>query len=308
MKKKLLTSALALVMAAGVILTPANVKAATVYEIEPNETQETATEISVGDVYSGEIGSYQLFDQRGETDTDYLKVKLEANKRYSLQLTNYTKFYEDETLLVDIISPSGYDNCIFNFKYNEATGLDVYTFTAEEDGYYYIKLWNYFDWDTKTSHYYQLAVTDEGASFPVIEDVAIYRLYNSANGEHLYTTDANERDVLDSSAYPDWTYEGIGWVAPTSGTPVYRLYNPELLNHLYTTDINEVNVLTSTTSWQLDNNGNPVFYSGGDKPIYRLYAAELNGMHHLTTDANEYNTLPTISSYVQEGVSFYAVK
>ena len=80
------------------------------------------------------------------------------------------------------------------------------------------------------------------------------------------------------------------------------------MNHLYTTDTNEVNVLTSTTSWQLDNNGNPVFYSGGDKPIYRLYAAELNGMHHLTTDANEYNTLPTISSYVQEGVSFYAVK
>ncbi len=31
-------------------------------------------------------------------------------------------------------------------------------------------------------------------------------------------------------------------------------------------------------------------------------------MHHLTTDANEYNTLPTISSYVQEGVPFYAVK
>ena len=51
MKKKLLTSALALVMAAGVILTPANVKAATVNEVEPNNTEDTASRINVGDVY-----------------------------------------------------------------------------------------------------------------------------------------------------------------------------------------------------------------------------------------------------------------
>lgn len=27
-------------------------------------------------------------------------------------------------------------------------------------------------------------------------------------------------------------------------------------------------------------------------PIYRVYNADLNGMHHLTTEVNEYNTLP----------------
>lgn len=59
-----------------------------------------------------------------------------------------------------------------------------------------------------------------------------------------------------------WKYEGIGWHAPTSGTPVYRLYNPVLANHLYTTDTNEVNVLTSRNGWVKDNNGNPMFYSG----------------------------------------------
>ena len=315
MKKKLLTSALALVMAAGVILTPANVKAATVNEVEPNNTEDAASRINVGDVYQGEYGSYELYKGNGhKDDVDYIKVSLEAGKTYDLQMTNWTSFYEPTTCLVDMFSPDGTRHFVgFNFEYNEATGTDVYTFTANEGGDWLIKIWNYVDTNSKTEHYYNLAVTNNGAIMDTSDSastdgVAIYRLYNSANGEHLYTTDANERDVLNSSAYPDWTYEGIGWTAPNSGTPVYRLYNPELLNHLYTTDTNEVNVLTSTTSWQLDNNGNPVFYSGGDKPIYRLYAAELNGMHHLTTDANEYNTLPTISSYVKEGVSFYAVK
>ena len=66
------------------------------------------------------------------------------------------------------------------------------------------------------------------------EEVTIYRLYNPISGEHLYTRDANEKNVLSSKH--GWKYEGVGWYAPTSGKPVYRLYNPGLANHLYTTD------------------------------------------------------------------------
>lgn len=136
--------------------------------------------------------------------------------------------------------------------------------------------------------------------------VAIYRLYNPDNGEHLYTTDTNETSVL----YHDynWGYEGVAWYAPErSSTPVYRLYNPVLCNHLYTTDLNEVNVLTTTTEWVKDNNGQPVFYSDGTIPIYRVYNRELQGMHHLTTDKNEYDTLP-VYGWTQEGTSLYALK
>lgn len=134
---------------------------------------------------------------------------------------------------------------------------------------------------------------------------AIYRLYNPVNGEHLYTTDVNEKNVLSSKH--GWKYEGIGWHAPTSGTPVYRLYNPGLANHLYTTDTNEVNVLTSRDGWVKDNNGNPVFYSGGNVNILRVYNYGLKGMHHLTTDTNEYNTLPHYG-WKQEGVAFKALR
>lgn len=144
------------------------------------------------------------------------------------------------------------------------------------------------------------------AKAEVVGSVPIYRLYNPDNGEHLYTTDANERDVLFNSY--GWGYEGVAWYSATSGTPVYRLYNNVLCNHLYTTDLNEITVLTSmeNTAWTIDNNAQPLFYSNGVCPIYRVYNAELKGMHHLTTDKNEYDVLPTFG-WAQEGISLYAV-
>ncbi|TCD45984.1 hypothetical protein D3X11_00420 [Streptococcus sp. X16XC17] len=41
----------------------------------------------------------------------------------------------------------------------------------------------------------------------VFADVPIYRLYNRNNGEHLYTTSENEKNVLYSQH--GWGYEGI---------------------------------------------------------------------------------------------------
>lgn len=130
----------------------------------------------------------------------------------------------------------------------------------------------------------------------------IYRLYHPITGEHLYTTDRYEKDVLYQQR--GWGYEGIAWYAPSKGKPVYRLYNAGLMNHLYTSDTNEVKVLTSRHGWKSDNNGRPVFYSGGTVKIYRVYNYRLRGLHHWTTDVNEYNVLPR-HGWTQEGVVFY---
>lgn len=136
-------------------------------------------------------------------------------------------------------------------------------------------------------------------------DATIYRLYNPQNGEHLYTTDRNERDVLYTKA--GWGYEGEAWYAPDEGVPVYRLYNARLQNHLYTSDLNEINVLTSIHGWTKDNNGQALFYSGGEVSIYRLYNRALRGLHHWTTDVNEYNVLPS-HGWKQEGETFKATR
>ena len=148
-----------------------------------------------------------------------------------------------------------------------------------------------------------LTQTETALAFEI--NVPVYRLYAASTGEHLYTTDFNEVSVL-TSKY-NWTYEGTAWYAPKTGVPVYRLFNAGLNNHLYTSDTNEVSVLTSEHGWVADNNGNPLFYSGGTVNIYRLYNEPLNGMHLLSTDENEYNTLPDYG-WEQEGVKLLAVK
>lgn len=133
----------------------------------------------------------------------------------------------------------------------------------------------------------------------------VYRMYNPNTGEHLYTTDANERNVL--YATQGWGYEGIGWYAAKgTGKPVYRLYNPQLGNHLYTTDTHEISVITSEQGWVADFDGQPLFYSDGTVPVYRVYNQSLNGMHHLTTDKHEYDVLPE-QGWQQEGYKISAV-
>ncbi len=142
-----------------------------------------------------------------------------------------------------------------------------------------------------------------------VNTVAVYRLYNAASGEHLYTTQMAELRGLclgDLFFEPagGWNLEGIAWNAPKTGTPVYRLYQPGLDTHLYTSDENEIRILTTEKGWQMDFDGTPVFYSGGNTPIYRLYNGEQAGLHHFTTAINEYQVLPEYG-WKQEQVAFY---
>ncbi len=136
-----------------------------------------------------------------------------------------------------------------------------------------------------------------------VQNIPIYRVCNDQSLEHLFTTDRSEVDSLVQNH--GWRDEGIGWYAPRTGDPVFRLNNQQLGNHLYTTDQHEVSELCANHGWNLDNNGNPLFYSGGSIPIYRLYNHGLNGMHLLTTDQTEYNSLPA-GGWAQEGVALYA--
>lgn len=125
--------------------------------------------------------------------------------------------------------------------------------------------------------------------------IPIYRLHNPATGEHLYTSDKHESDVLSVGG---WDYEGIGWQAPQNGQSVYRLYSPVTRVHLFTTDVNEVQTLSSQ-GWSIDNNGAPLFYSGGTRSVYRLYNP-VSRMHLITLDLNEYTILGN-QGWNQEG-------
>ena len=147
------------------------------------------------------------------------------------------------------------------------------------------------------------------AQWKKINSIPVYRMYNPRTGEHLYTTDTNEVEIIYRTQ--GWGKEGIGWYTTDEGIPVYRLYSPKFDNHLYTSDQNEMNIITSKYGWVFDNVRNgvpqPVMYSKGDTEIYRLYNPAQNDQHHLTTDKNEYDIIPKWG-WRQEGVAMKAIE
>ncbi len=133
----------------------------------------------------------------------------------------------------------------------------------------------------------------------------MYRLYFPGNHEHLYTADANEKEVLVKTAR--WEYEGIAWYAPLAGDPVYRLFNPYTKEHHYTMDAYEYETL-GTTGWEKEGIG---WYSDPSwgVPIFRLYCPTLEtGSHHYTTSLAERTALLASGAWHQEGIGWYGVK
>lgn len=136
----------------------------------------------------------------------------------------------------------------------------------------------------------------------------IYRMYNSTSGEHLYTSDTNERNVLLTNG---WTYEGQGWTSPNKGVnnaqPVYRLYNPAEGGHLYTMDAHERDVLAGQYGWNYEGIG---WYSDAEKsiPVYREFnpGASKNG-HNFTASETEDRILVSQYHFNAEGIAWYAV-
>lgn len=134
----------------------------------------------------------------------------------------------------------------------------------------------------------------------------MYRLYNPNTGEHFYTASAGERDSLSRIG---WSYEGVGWIAPSSSkTPVYRLYNPYAPggDHHYTTSAGERDVLVSL-GWRSEGVG---WYSDDSKraPVYRQYNPNARtGTHNYTTSKGENDSLVSLG-WRGEGVGWYAVE
>ncbi|MDR2660632.1 MAG: C39 family peptidase [Lactobacillaceae bacterium] len=132
--------------------------------------------------------------------------------------------------------------------------------------------------------------------------IAIYRLYNITNMEHLYTKDTNEVTTLLKMFNTGWRYEGAAWMSPdNAGVPVYRVYNPRSGEHLYTKDTNEVRVLSSR-GW---NKEGIAFYSDDSGiDVYRLYNPHAGvGAHFITRDENEKNVLIS-RGWKYEGVAW----
>lgn len=137
---------------------------------------------------------------------------------------------------------------------------------------------------------------------------SVYRMYNKATSEHLYTTNIAEYGMCGTASYADWQAEGVAWQAPTtSGNPVYRLYNAGLGDHHYTASAVERDALVAQHGWTYEG---IAFYSTdeGGVPIYRLYNGGLSrGQHHYTASAVERDALVANYGWTNENIGFYSL-
>lgn len=135
---------------------------------------------------------------------------------------------------------------------------------------------------------------------------AMHRLYNKWTGEHFYTAQANERDEL---VKVGWTYEGVGWYAPSTGERVYRLYNRfvEGGDHHYTMSEDEYESL-----WRLGWRQEGLAWRSANKssgiPVYRQYNPyATTGTHNYTPNKAENDALVR-AGWREEGIAWYGVR
>lgn len=131
-------------------------------------------------------------------------------------------------------------------------------------------------------------------------NMTVYQLY-LPTGNQYFMTDSTYEKSCDMKY--GWTYQGVNWQAPSSGTAVYRTYNPNSGEHFFTTSHYEA-AATVKAGCRWDNNGKSVFYSGGQEPVYRLYKS--GQPHRYTPNISQVNSWAN-QGWKKEGIAFYAI-
>ncbi|PLS29966.1 glycosyl hydrolase family 25 [Bifidobacterium margollesii] len=124
--------------------------------------------------------------------------------------------------------------------YNRNSGLHHYTTSAAEKNMLVAKGWR--DESAKGAAFVTVPKGTAGAR-------AVYREYNRHDGNHNWTLNKAEHDML---VRLGWKDEGVAWYAPASGRNVYRLYNRNSGEHVYTTSYGEY-VSVVKAGWRGEN-------------------------------------------------------
>ena len=142
-------------------------------------------------------------------------------------------------------------------------------------------------------------------------DVPLYRLVSRKTGDHLYTTNAAEKDNAVKSS--DYALEGIVgyiWSSQQPGTePLYRLVGGPHNDHFYTTNaaerdraIGQLHYRSEGTTGYISKTAAP-----GTEALYRVYNSS-DADHLYTTSAQERDNAVRLYHYKDEGTVGYVLK
>ena len=229
-------------------------------------TEEEKDLAATTDGYKVEIKL--IADEKKESEaagSENIKEKLEGNQKldqlfdFSLTKTitnggsQSSTEIKDATSILEIAIPYDLaeDKILSMFRFHDNTVETLKNDESKQEGTFFYNVLTKFIhlFSSKFSTY---AIATEDATVPSsggsdnsssdgqVKTIPVYRLYNTKIGDHLYTTNKGERDILlTEKAAEGWTDEGIAWQAAVkSDKPVYRLFDVKgKAGHFFTSDI-----------------------------------------------------------------------
>lgn len=214
-------------------------------------------------------------------------IRVQQGEQDAVRVTNVSNL--NKAVVHWTTDSTGYDDVSNQNAYPQVSSNGYIDTSRMTPGtyYFYIRVNN----DLETRIFTLVISGNNNSQFiPSPTQGTIYRLLNPNSNEHLFTTDANEVNILRLRGWRTETALGLSG----GNVAVFRLYNPYSGEHLYSSDTNECRVLQSR-GWRVDNKGVAMFYgnSEGIKPVYRLYNRYQSQVssHHYTSDMNEVWTL-----------------
>jgi hypothetical protein len=145
-------------------------------------------------------------------------------------------------------------------------------------------------------------------SIDIPTGIPVYRLHDTKDGSHFFTTNVKERDALTGQNH---SYEAVAFNLPSKGTQaLHRFHNSRSGGHLFTANETEKASLIANPQSGLVYEGvaGNVWAAGsavaGSTPVYRLFNSQ-SGHHHFTVDQAERSALLGGSSnWTDEGIGF----
>jgi hypothetical protein len=184
------------------------------------DTVTIGTISTISTISPGSVSMYRFFDTT--TGTQFLTANAsEASTITNPNSPNYQPNLVAQTTGFGAISPAASDPneiAVYRF-FDTATGAHFFTASASERD----AIMNPASSDYNASYVYEPNATFYEDATAQSGDVAVYRLFNSSNGTHFYTSDTTELAGLttpgSASYLPNMVAEGIAFYAPSGATP-----------------------------------------------------------------------------------------
>lgn len=132
----------------------------------------------------------------------------------------------------------------------------------------------------------------------------VVRMYDGSNGNHIFSDNENEINVLDQN-WTNWRNEGavfsVRHKSFNGDQSVTRLHNLSNGDYLYTVNPEEISSLSSD-GWILE--GTFKVPAANGLPVYRLYNPNME--HHMLTTTDKEKSEMIEQGWQYEGIAFYA--